>query len=130
MENNKLSFSIDKDLLIFGIQSQLSQMIENPNKDDLIIKIVQQILNTKVNDYGSRTSATYCPTFFEYELKNKLREVTSETIKEILNKNSANLKALIEKEIITNLGKIAATLAQSLVDEYNPSIKVNVDIKR
>lgn len=130
MEDNKLSFSIDKDLLVFGIQSQLSKMVENPDKSDLITKIVQQILNTKVNNYGSRTSSTYCPTFFEYELKSKLRDITSETIKEVLNKNSTNIKALIEKEIVANLGKIAATLVQSLVDGYKTPIKVNIDIER
>lgn len=130
MEDNKLSFSIDKDLLVFGIQSQLSKMVENPDKSDLITKIIQQILNTKVTGGGYRTSSTYCQTFFEQELESKLRNITSKTIEEVLSQNSANLKALIEKEIVANLGKIATTLAQSLVDKYTTPIRVSVDIKK
>ena len=129
MDDNKLSFSVDKDLIAYAIQSQLSEAASN--KNELIVGIVQKVLNSKVN-YDGRFTRGYNSeySFFEYELQRKLQDITSNTIKDVLEKNSSTLKKLIEKEIMSKLNKIAAYLVDTITEPNPRSIRVKVEINK
>lgn len=129
MNDNKLSFSVDKDLIAFAIQSQLSEAAFN--KNELIVGIIQKILNTKV-DYDGRFTRGYNSgySFFECELQRKLQDITSNTIKDVLEKNSSTLKELIEKEIMSKLHEIAAYLVDTTTKSNSYPIRINVEIKK
>lgn len=129
MNDNKLSFSVDKDLIAFAIQSQLSEAVFN--KNELIVGVIQKILNTKV-DYDGRFTRGYNSgySFFECELQRKLQDITSNTIKDVLEKNSSTLKELIEKEIMSKLHEIAAYLVDTTTKPNSCPIRINVEIKK
>ena len=128
MDDNKLSFSVDKDLIAYAIQSQLSEAASN--KNELIVGIVQKVLNTKI-DYDGRFTRCYDgSTFFERELQRKLQDITSNTIKDVLEKNSSTIKKLIEKEIMSKLHEIAAYLVDTITEPNPRSIRVKVEINK
>lgn len=129
MDDNKLSFSVDKDLIAYAIQSQLSEAASN--KNELIVGIVQKVLNSKVN-YDGRFTRGYNGeySFFEYELQRKLQDITSNTIKDVLEKNSSTIKKLIEKEIMSKLHEIAVYLVDTITEPNPRSIRVKVEINK
>lgn len=129
MDDNKLSFSVDKDLIAYAIQSQLSEAASN--KNELIVGIVQKVLNSKIN-YDGRFTRGYDGehSFFEYELQRKLQDITSNTIKDVIEKNSSTLKKLIEKEIMSKLHEIAAYLVDTITEPNPRSIRVKVEINK
>lgn len=120
MNNDKLTLSIDKNLIISTIERQLSEAIINgqTNKDSLITKVIAGILNTSV--YRGTT-------YFACEVEEAIRETVRSTIKAVLNKNSEKLKQIIEKEITKNLDGIAAKLACT-IGEDKPIVRVNIEL--
>lgn len=116
-------------MIAFAIQSQLSEAAFN--KNELIVGVIQKILNTKV-DYDGRFTRGYNGgySFFECELQRKLQDITSNTIKDVLEKNSSTLKELIEKEIMSKLHEIAAYLVDTTTKPNSCPIRINVEIKK
>ncbi len=130
MENNKVTFSIDNDLISSAIEKQINEYLSagNTNKNSLILSIVQQILNARTT-YGCGYSFSgNGETFFDGELRYKLTGIVSDTIKNVLEKNSSVLKTIIEKEITANLHNIADYLVDSVINKDKAPIRVNVSI--
>lgn len=131
MENDKITFSISKDLFAAAIEKQLDACLSSGQTDqnNIIISIVQQILKAKTR-YGSFYALSGDgETYFDQVLRNKLEYVVSNTIESVLEKNSATLKTIIEKEIIANLHNIANYLVDSTVNKDKSPIQVNVNME-
>lgn len=131
MENDKITFSISNDLIAAAIEKQLNACLSlgQTDQNTIIISIVQQILKAKTR-YGSRYALSGDgETFFDQVLRNKLECVVSNTIESVLEKNSATLKTIIEKEITANLHNIANYLVDSTVNKDKSPIRVNVNME-
>lgn len=129
MENNKVTFSIDNDLISSAIEKQINEYLSagKTDKDSLILSIVQQILNARTTYGRGYSFSGNGETFFDGELRYKLTGIVSDTIKNVLEKNSSVLKTIIEKEITANLHNIADYLVDSVINKDKTPIRVVVN---
>ena len=68
MDNNMMNLSINKDMLTPVIEEQVKNMMATilGGKDQIVDKVIKQILNTKVDSSGKPCCYSDSKTYFEW----------------------------------------------------------------
>lgn len=104
--------------------------------EQLIAKVVDQILKQKVNEKGSVSSYSSDNkfTWLDVVLTNQINEIAKEAIKEEIAKNSLVIKEALVKNLQTKKG--SNMVADALLDAMNGSFKnswtskIQIDLTR
>lgn len=122
MENNMMSLSISKEMLTPVIEQQVKAMMTTilGGKDQIVDKLINQILTTKVGTDGKPSSYSN-RSYFEWLLKEELTKAVKELIVEEIKSKTGNIKKAIRKQIQTESG--SSLIANALLNGLNETLK-------
>ena len=138
MENNMMNLSINKDMLTPVIEEQLKAMRTTilGGKDQIVDKLINQILTTKVGTDGKPSSYSSSCSYFEWLLKSELTKVVKELIVEEIKSKTGNIKKAIRKQIQTESGSslianaLLNGLTETLEDSWRSTFKIEIEQNR
>ena len=120
-----MNLSINKDMLTPVIEEQVKAMMTTilGGQDQIVDKVIKQVLSTKVSSDGRPTSYSDGKTYFEWLLMDEITKAVKELIAEEMRAKVSTLKRMIKKQIQTESGacKIADALINGLSDTCNSS---------
>ena len=119
MENNMMSLSISKEMLTPVIEQQVKAMMATilGGQEQIVDKVIKNILETKVNSDGRPTSYSDGKTYFEWLLKDEITKAVKELIAEEMKSKVSNIKKAIKKQIQSETG--ATVIADALLNGLN-----------
>ena len=127
-----MNLSINKEMLTPVIEEQVKAMMATilGGKDEIVDKLINQILTTKVDRNGKPTSYSDGKPYFEWILKDEITKVLKELITEEVKSRASSLKKIIKKQIQTEVGanKIADALLNGLNDTVNDTWRSTFNI--
>ena len=134
-DNNMMSLSIDKAMLIPVIEQQVKLLMTEVmgGKDAIIDKVINGVLKTKVDDNGKPSTYSSSKPFFEWLLIDEIKKVVVEILHEEIEDRHSTIKQLVRKHIQSDKGsqQIADALIGALADAVGDKYlwKSNVEIK-
>ena len=119
MENNMMSLSISKEMLTPVIEQQVKAMMATilGGQEQIVDKVIKNILETKVGSDGRPTSYSNGKTYFEWLLKDEITKAVKELIAEEMKSKVSNIKKAIKKQIQSETG--ATVIADALLNGLN-----------
>lgn len=119
MENNMMSLSISKEMLTPVIEQQVKAMMATilGGQEQIVDKVIKNILETKVDSGGRPTSYPSGKTYFEWLLKDEITKAVKELIAEEMKSKVSNIKKAIKKQIQSETG--ATVIADALLNGLN-----------
>ena len=119
MENNMMSLSISKEMLTPVIEQQVKAMMATilGGQEQIVDKVIKNILETKVDSNGRPTSYTSGKTYFEWLLKDEITKAVKELIAEEMKSKVSNIKKAVKKQIQSESG--ATVIADALLNGLN-----------
>ena len=130
MENNMMSLSISKEMLTPVIEQQVKAMMATilGGQEQIVDKVIKNILETKVDSDGRPTSYSSGKTYFEWLLKDEITKAVKELIAEEMKSKVSNIKKAIKKQIQSETGAtvIADELSQVLLRPFKSASAITV----
>ena len=119
MENNMMSLSISKEMLTPVIEQQVKAMMATilGGQEQIVDKVIKNILETKVGSDGRPTSYSSGKTYFEWLLKDEITKAVKELIAEEMKSRVSNIKKAVKKQIQSESG--ATVIADALLNGLN-----------
>lgn len=119
MENNMMNLSINKDMLTPVIEEQVKAMMTTilGGQEQIVDKVIKNILETKVDRDGRPTSYSDGKTYFEWLLKDEITKAVKELIAEEMKSKVSNIKKAVKKQIQSESG--ATVIADALLNGLN-----------
>ena len=119
MENNMMSLSISKEMLTPVIEQQVKAMMATilGGQEQIVDKVIKNILETKVDSDGRPSSYSSGKTYFEWLLKDEITKAVKELIVEEMKSKVSNIKKAIKKQIQSESG--ATVIADALLNGLN-----------
>ena len=119
MENNMMSLSISKEMLTPVIEQQVKAMMATilGGQEQIVDKVIKNILETKVDSNGRPSSYSSGKTYFEWLLKDEITKAVKELIVEEMKSKVSNIKKAIKKQIQSESG--ATVIADALLNGLN-----------
>ena len=119
MENNMMSLSISKEMLTPVIEQQVKVMMATilGGQEQIVDKVIKNILETKVDNDGRPTSYSSGRPYFEWLLKDEITKAVKELIAEEMKSKVSNIKKAIKKQIQSETG--ATVIADALLNGLN-----------
>ena len=133
-----MSLSINKDMLTPVIEEQVKAMMTTilGGKDQIVDKLINQILTTKVGTDGRPSSYSGSCSYFEWLLKNELTKAVKELIVEEIKSKTGNIKKAIRKQIQTESGSslianaLLNGLTETLKDSWRSTFKIELELDK
>ena len=119
MENNMMNLSINKDMLTPVIEEQVKAMMTTilGGQEQIVDKVIKNILETKVDRDGRPTSYSDGKTYFEWLLKDEITKAVKELIAEEMKSKVSNIKKAVKKQIQSESG--STVIADALLNGLN-----------
>ena len=114
-----MNLSINKDMLTPVIEEQVKAMMTTilGGQEQIVDKVIKNILETKVDRDGRPTSYSDGKTYFEWLLKDEITKAVKELIAEEMKSKVSNIKKAIKKQIQSESG--ATVIADALLNGLN-----------
>lgn len=114
-----MSLSISKEMLTPVIEQQVKAMMTTilGGQEQIVDKVIKNILETKVDSDGRPTSYSDGKTYFEWLLKDEITKAVKELIVEEMKSKVSNIKKAIKKQIQSETG--ATVIADALLNGLN-----------
>ena len=134
MDSNMMNLSINKDMLTPVIEEQVKNMMATilGGQDQIVDKVIKQILNTKVDSCGKPSCYGDSKTYFEWLLKDELTKGVKELIAEEIKSQTSNIKKAIKKQIKCEKGAsiiadaLLSGLGETLKDSWRSTFKIEI----
>ena len=133
MENNMMSLSINKEMLTPVIEQQVKAMMTTilGGQDQIVDKIIKQVLETKVDRDGRPTSYSDGRPYFEWLLKDEITKGVKELIADEIKLKGNIIKKSIKKQLQSESGSsiVADALLNGLSSTFEKSWKSELTIE-
>ena len=123
MENNMMSLSISKEMLTPVIEQQVKVMMATilGGQEQIVDRVIKNILETKVDSDGRPTSYSSGRTYFEWLLKDEITKAVKELIAEEIKTKTSAIKNAIKKQMKTEEG--SSKIADALLNGLNGTLQ-------
>lgn len=137
MANDMLNLSINKEMLTPVIEQQVKLLMCEilGGKDEIVTKIISQVLNQKVDENGRPNNYSSNKTFFEYLFVDELKKLLIELVREEVRGKQSKIKTLMRKYLKSDKG--ASALSDALLNGwlgtmngYDWTTKVEINVER
>lgn len=132
-----LNLSINKEMLTPVIEQQVKLLMCEilGGKDEIVTKIISQVLNQKVDENGRPNNYSSNKTFFEYLFVDELKKLLIELVREEVRGKQSKIKTLMRKYLKSDKG--ASALSDALLNGwlgtmngYDWTTKVEINVER
>ena len=118
-----VTLNISEKMLNPVIEEQVKLMMAEMlgGKDEIVNKVITNILKTKVDENGKPSSYSSSKTFIEWLLLDEVKKLVKELIEEELRSRSGEIKNAIKKKLRSEQG--GSIVADALLNGLNETFK-------
>ena len=118
-----MNLNINKDMLTPVIEEQVKAMMATilGGQDQIVDKVIKEILTMKVDKNGHPSSYSSDRTYFEWLLKDEITKAVKELIVEEMKSKVGNIKKAIRKQIQSESG--SSLIADALLNGLTETLK-------
>lgn len=138
MANEMLNLSINKEMLTPVIEQQVKLLMCEilGGKDEIVSKLISQVLNQKVDENGRPSNYSSNKTFFEYLFVDELKKLLIELVREEVRGKQSKIKTLMRNYLKSDKG--ASALSEALLNgwlgsmntyDWRTRVEINVERK-
>lgn len=137
MANDMLNLSINKEMLTPVIEQQVKLLMCEilGGKDEIVSKLISQVLNQKVDENGRPNNYSSNKTFFEYLFVDELKKLLIELVREEVRGKQSKIKTLMRNYLKSDKG--ASALSEALLNGwlgtmngYDWTTRVEINVER
>lgn len=137
MANDMLNLSINKEMLTPVIEQQVKLLMCEilGGKDEIVSKLISQVLNQKVDENGKPNNYSSNKTFFEYLFVDELKKLLIELVREEVRGKQSKIKTLMRNYLKSDKG--ASALSEALLNGwlgtmngYDWTTRVEINVER
>lgn len=137
MANDMLNLSINKEMLTPVIEQQVKLLMCEilGGKDEIVSKLISQVLNQKVDENGRPSNYSGNKTFFEYLFVDELKKLLIELVREEVRGKQSKIKTLMRNYLKSDKG--ASALSEALLNGwlgtmngYDWTTRVEINVER
>ena len=123
MAGEMVTLNISEKMLNPVIEEQVKLMMAEMlgGKDEIVNKVITNILKTKVDENGKPSSYSSSKTFIEWLLLDEVKKLVKELIEEELRSRSGEIKNAIKKKLRSEQG--GSIVADALLNGLNETFK-------
>ena len=137
MAKDMLNLSINKEMLTPVIEQQVKLLMCEilGGKDEIVSKLISQVLNQKVDENGRPNNYSSNKTFFEYLFVDELKKLLIELVREEVRGKQSKIKTLMRNYLKSDKG--ASALSEALLNGwlgtmngYDWTTRVEINVER
>lgn len=137
MANDMLNLSINKEMLTPVIEQQVKLLMCEilGGKDEIVSKLISQVLNQRVDENGRPSNYSGNKTFFEYLFVDELKKLLIELVREEVRGKQSKIKTLMRNYLKSDKG--ASALSEALLNGwlgtmngYDWTTRVEINVER
>lgn len=137
MANDMLNLSINKEMLTPVIEQQVKLLMCEilGGKDEIVSKLISQVLNQKVDENGRPSNYSGNKTFFEYLFVDELKKLLIELVREEVRGKQSKIKTQMRNYLKSDKG--ASALSEALLNGwlgtmngYDWTTRVEINVER
>lgn len=137
MASDMLNLSINKEMLTPVIEQQVKLLMCEilGGKDEIVSKLISQVLNQKVDENGRPSNYSGNKTFFEYLFVDELKKLLIELVREEVRGKQSKIKTLMRNYLKSDKG--ASALSEALLNGwlgtmngYDWTTRVEINVER
>ena len=122
MDNNMMSLNIDKSMLTPIIEQQVKLLMTEVlgGKDEIVSKVINSVLKTKVDERGNPSTYSSAKPFYEWLLIDEIKKAVQELLKEEIQSRVGSIKKILKKHLQSEKG--SNELANAMLTAFSSTI--------
>ena len=120
--NNMMSLNIDKSMLTPIIEQQVKLLMTEVlgGKDEIVSKVINSVLKTKVDERGNPSTYSSAKPLYEWMLIDEIKKAVKELIKEEIQSRAGSIKKILKKHLQSEKG--SNELANAMLNAFSNTV--------